>query len=394
MDSKSRNTNKLKIDCDFPGGNIIIDAVNEDVVYLHQDLRDTEAFWFYWYFRVRNAGGRTLSFVFTQGDVIGSRGPAISFDKGMTWAWLGTEALSTDSRGACFKYRFTEDWKEVRFCFTIPYLESHLNAFLVQYLGNPFLQLSTLCYTRKGRAAEELNLGCIDGSARYRVLLTSRHHACESIANYVLEGVMTEILRDSTAGEWLRENIEFMIVPFVDKDGVEDGDQGKLRRPRDHNRDYEGDSIYETTKTLRSLIPKWSAGKLRVAIDVHCPYIKGDNNEVIFFVGGPDEDNWTRVTLFTKLLEDIQIGPLTYTTADNLPYGQSWNVESSEGQSFSRWVVNIPEVHIATSAEIPYANVGRQIVTADAARAFGVDVARAIHRFLLNMDQGTDMVRW
>ncbi len=32
-----------------------------------------------------------------------------------------------------------------------------------------------------------------------------------------------------------RSGINF-IVPFVDKDGVEEGDQGKARQPRDHNR--------------------------------------------------------------------------------------------------------------------------------------------------------------
>jgi murein tripeptide amidase MpaA len=36
----------------------------------------------------------------------------------------------------------------------------------------------------------------------------------------------------------LCEHADFFIVPPVDKDGVEDGDQGKNRKPYDHNRDY------------------------------------------------------------------------------------------------------------------------------------------------------------
>lgn len=47
----------LAIDCQFPGGNILVDKVDADHVYLHQDPRDTEGFWFYWNFRVRGTAG-------------------------------------------------------------------------------------------------------------------------------------------------------------------------------------------------------------------------------------------------------------------------------------------------------------------------------------------------
>ena len=39
-------------------------------------------------------------------------------------------------------------------------------------------------------------------------------------------------------------------------------------------------------------------------------------------------------------------------------------------------------MRLATSFEIPYANVKGQTVTADAARAFGADLARAIQTYL------------
>ena len=47
------------IDGDFPGGNVVLERIEGDAVYLHQDQRDTPGFWFYWYFRVRGATGRT-----------------------------------------------------------------------------------------------------------------------------------------------------------------------------------------------------------------------------------------------------------------------------------------------------------------------------------------------
>lgn len=65
------------IDCEFPGGNIIVERIDGDNVYLHQDPRDTGGFWFCWYFRVREAAGRTLTFHFTKGNVLGVLGPAV-----------------------------------------------------------------------------------------------------------------------------------------------------------------------------------------------------------------------------------------------------------------------------------------------------------------------------
>ena len=228
----------------------------------------------------------------------------------------------------------------------------------------------------------------IDGQAPHRALLTCRHHACESIASYVLEGLMETVLtaeaQGDAAGIWLRDNVEFLVVPFVDKDGVEDGDQGKLRYPRDHNRDYDGDSVHATTGALRALVPAWSEDRLKIALDLHCPWIRGEHNEVIYFVGGPDERNWAQLQRFSTLLEDVRTELLPYHRSDNLPFGQGWNTaeNTSQGRSFSGWAGDLPGILLATTLETPYANVYDQTVTPDAARALGRGLAHAFHRYL------------
>ncbi|MCA9158780.1 MAG: hypothetical protein KDA72_10660, partial [Planctomycetales bacterium] len=55
----------VTVDCDFPGGNIVVDRLEGDHIYVHQDLRDTDRDWFYWYFRVKGAAGRTITVHFT-----------------------------------------------------------------------------------------------------------------------------------------------------------------------------------------------------------------------------------------------------------------------------------------------------------------------------------------
>ena len=48
----------LSIDGNFPAGNILVDRIEGDDAFIRQDLRDTDGWWFYWHFRVRQAGGR------------------------------------------------------------------------------------------------------------------------------------------------------------------------------------------------------------------------------------------------------------------------------------------------------------------------------------------------
>ena len=42
----------INISSDFPGGNIIVNRISEDTVWLKPDSRLTEGEWFYWYFKI------------------------------------------------------------------------------------------------------------------------------------------------------------------------------------------------------------------------------------------------------------------------------------------------------------------------------------------------------
>jgi hypothetical protein len=371
--------NSVAVDASFPGGNIVVEKIAGNTVMLRTDLRDTEHWWFYWCFRVRGAAGKTLNFKFTQGAPIGVRGPAISLDEGVTWSWLGKTA---DTKS--FSYTFGPDADPVRFSFGMPYTETHLKSFLQRIGDSASLQAGTLCQSRKGRAVEKLRVGKLSGKPTYRVLLTCRGHCCEMMTSYVLEGLIETVLADDKEGKWFRDNVEFLIVPFVDKDGVEDGDQGKLRRPRDHNRDYDANSIYPETRAIKKLVPEWSEGNLRVTIDLHCPYISGSINEAICLVGSPDAKVWKEQEAFGNILERVQKGPLLYHRKNNLAFGKSWNTSDNfkEGTPLARWASGLPGVRLGTTIEFPYANASGGEVNQKTARLFGKDLARAIRDYL------------
>ncbi len=376
----------IEVDSAFPGGNIIVDEIINDRIFVRQDLRDTGGDWFYWYFRVRGAASRIITVTFTGSNVIGVRGPAVSIDGAQSWQWLGAQAVDDQS----FTYTVPESTEEVRFCFAMPYMQSNLDAFLARHADNPNLQQEELCVTRAGRSNELLYLGRLDGQCDHRVLLTCRHHCCEMMASYALEGIMDTVLSDDSLGAWFREHVELAVVPFTDKDGVENGDQGKNRRPHDHNRDYNEESLYPSVRAIRSLVSTWSGGRLRVALDMHCPHIRGAHNQSIYFPGSADQDNWRRVCRFSEILQQDQSGPLVFDSRNNLPFGQAWNTAANyrSGKSFGRWASEIPGISFGGGIEIPYADVDGEAVTAHSARALGRDLARALRRYLEELDTG------
>ena len=186
----------IAVDCDFPGGNIIVKGIEGDTVRLDCDLRDTAGSWFAWHFRVCRVGGRTLRFEFAD-KLIGLRGPAVSVDGGLTWRWLDRGAWAE----SWFEYAFGRRDDDVRFCFTIPYVQGHLERFLDRHAGNKHLRREVLCISRKGREVPLLRVGRLDGRHEHRLLFTCRHHACESVANYVLEGILVEALSEKAVEE-------------------------------------------------------------------------------------------------------------------------------------------------------------------------------------------------
>ena len=367
----------IRIDADFPGGNVALERIAGSDVYLHQELRDTQGWWFYWNFRVRGAQGRALTFHFDGKPVFDRQGPAVSRDRGETWEWLGPECV----KGSSFTHVFAPEDEELRFAFSLPYQEADLQRFLKRHADNPHLVVKELCRSRKGRGVERLAVGCLREDPAFRVLLTGRHHACESAASYVLEGMLDAILADTGDGRWFRNNVEVIAVPFVDKDGVEQGDQGKNRQPRDHNRDYSGESIYTATAALRETVPEWSGGRLAVAIDLHSPYIR-DNK--IFLVGSGNDKIWQEQQFFSSLLESVANKPLPYRAGDNIPYGTAWNTghNTRQGRSCSQWASGLDGIRLATTIEIPYGSAHETAVTPEKLRAFGGSLVQALRIYL------------
>ncbi len=397
----------VTVDADFPGGNIILDSIRKDTVFIHHDLKDTQRNWFYWHFRIKGARkGQTLVFKFTHPwkslqkatSVIGVHGPGVSLDQGKTWSWVGAKSVSGDS----FRYQFISDGV-VHFSMGMPYTEANLRAFLELYKNNINLETAVIATTRGGRQVERLHLGMIHGDPQRRVVISSRLHASEMMTSYLVEGIIEETLSGSEAGTWLCQNAEILLFPFVDKDGVENGEQGKYRRARDHNVDFTGESVYPENQAIRSFVPVWSRGKLAALIDLHCPYIKGKGGHESIHLVEPDStlaksQLWTsEMRKFAGLLEKTAQQEtrhyLPYRTTNNLKSGQDWNKPGHKGR-ITEWALDLPRIKFSTTLEFPYANIleypyakSETMVTQQNARVFGRTIAKALYEYLRELEE-------
>jgi len=75
-------------------------------------------------------------------------------------------------------------------------------------------------------------------SKKKLIWIICRQHAFESVANYVLQGMLEYLLDDKKCDKKLLKNYIFKIVPMVDIENVTLGQTGRMSKPQDYNRDW------------------------------------------------------------------------------------------------------------------------------------------------------------
>ena len=348
----------MTIHTDFWGGNIVVERVEGDTVYLERDLRDTEGDWFYWAFCIEGAAGRTLSFRFSSEARVGRFGAAVSHDLA-AWHW------SESGSGSSFSYTFAEDENKVYFAHHMLY---HTERFGELCRRGNFVP-EVFCRTERGRELPAVRIGEGD---RW-ILMTARHHACESTGSYVLEGAL-DVLMEKLPAEY-----SVLVVPFIDYDGVIDGDQGKNRKPHDHNGDYIDAPVYEV---VRRLIAFAEMHDLCYFFDFHSPWHMGSQNDRVFF-SHSTEAMKPFVCAFGEYLKAETAGcEMKYTGAWDVGPNELWNNEKrlNSKNYFSR----LDSVRLSVTMETPYFGVtdGTGKVSGEALRELGHAFGRSIIRYL------------
>ncbi len=361
---------KMKVDKNFVSGNIEVLDIQGDTVTLANELRDTrlDRDWFYWAFRARGAEGRTVTFQFPHIKRVGYWGAAVSSDL-ISWKWTGGRKEWTAEDGTpyeAFTYTFGAEEDEVFFCYNLLYTPARFEMFCERN----GLKVEPLCISNKGRSVPCVRFG----KGEKKILITSRHHSCESTGTYVMEAILRSLLKEPLEG------YELLCVPFVDIDGVMEGDQGKHRLPHDHWIDYpcDGDSLYNSCTALRQFIDNNDVAYL---FDIHAPKHFGDINDKVHIPYNVAEET-PRLDLFSKIFQSkILPCSIPFDPKNNISPDDGWNKTSMP--TLPRYATVKPASRLSFCCEVPYFGEGdgSVVVTEETLRSFGEAFADALREY-------------
>ncbi len=350
----------MRIHCNFTGGNIIVKNISKNVVDLECDLRDNYEDWFYWAFCVEGANGKTITFNLNK-NCIGYFGPAKSYDL-ENFEWTNVE---TDNHS--FTYTFKENEDKVYFSHSFLY---HPKRFL-EFSKSQNFEVKTLCESKKGRKVPYISVG----SGEKTIFLTSRNHACESTGTYVLEGVLRKL------SSLLPQEYKIICVPFVDYDGVVDGDQGKCRSPHDHNRDYTDSPIYPEVRAIENLI---DSNFVVYGFDFHSPWHLYERNDTAFIVQ-KDVKKLEEYTCFGKMLEkNNRECSFRYHQKNDIAPNCEWNL--GKAATIGKYFDKKESCRLAFTLETAYFGTKENVASVEKFLNLGEDFATTILEYIKTVD--------
>lgn len=355
----------MRIFKDFIGGNVEFVGQDGREIFLRQELRDTTEWWFYFHFGATAKEDGEYIFRFCNGDVIGNFGVAISRDNR---EFFFDPDTVISHRAFKKKFKAGEMWY---FAFCYPYHLTDFQAFIKPTLGVKNLKRIPMPVSEKGREQYAYLMGNLE--SKKTLLLTARHHACEAVANYVLEGLIAWLLKKENS---VTEDCKVLIVPFMDIDGVENGDQGKSRFPHDHNRDYLEKPIYSSVQFLYDFFDK---ERLVYAMDLHCPGKYGGIHDYMSLIEGGEEIAPAQHRFSDILERNVQAdgGEISYARAHNVLFMTEWNKPAPNSLSF--FVKH--KAKLGFTFEIPYCGENKKPYSRDGLRQFGEIMAKSLDEF-------------
>ena len=371
----------MHISCNFPGGNGVwtIDA-EQQIITLKPDLRDSTEEWFYWSIAIDGprAGGWVIQL---PNDLcLSGAGPAISRDHWRSWEWLTSEFVDLDAG----RFQLPEGGETLYLAVAPPYTMAHWQRACARWQQDAGFSLAMIGTSAAGRAIPVAQFGNPDG--KHLLCLSARHHCCEMQANRIIDGFCSAIMSETSAGaSWLKDNASIHVIPFIDIDGVEAGDQGKNRAPHDHNRDYGSATRWPETEAYRNYVQKLN--KIPdIGFDIHCPWIRRDRNETAFIVGLEGDAIQERQR---NLLNDwvaANKGELPNNGEDFIAFGVDWNNRKKTGteklNNCSRWLHETLGVKLAATLETPYGLVHNIKVSEANLHQLGAELAEATASYL------------
>jgi hypothetical protein len=241
------------------------------------------------------------------------------------------EATDRRKKTACytlsFSHTFEHDNDTVFFAYSVPYTFARLKEFLshtekeLGLRGQNTYENSRILYKREVLCKTEADLpvhiltitASKSKGVRYKdrkgAFITSRVHPGETLASFILEGLINFLLGDSKEAEVLRSMYVFKIVPMLNPDGVIFGNNRTDLLGYDLNRQWinpnpdRHPSIYYTKKYIQQFTTERD-------LLIYCDFHGHAKKTGCFMYGCNIAANegftsWTKVRLFPKVLASL-----------------------------------------------------------------------------------------
>ena len=300
VSSQSPNSS-VSISTDFEGGNLGEITQLSDTHWQcalagesDSEQRNRQASWYY--FRIDGVQGQPLTIELT--DLIGEYNykvgshpvtsetrPVISYDQ-THWRHLDDSEVHWNEEQIVLRLTFAPKKDTVWIAHVPPYTTEPLQQLLATYASHPAVTLDTMGHTPEGRPLSLMTITNPDISTEQKkvVWLMARQHSWEAGTSWVMEGAIRYLL-DSAAGDGLRDQIVFRLIPMGDPDGVARGGVRFNAFGHDLNRnwDYVIPEEMPEIHAQKTAITDWlsQGNNIDLFITLH-------NTESADYVQGPD----------------------------------------------------------------------------------------------------------
>ncbi len=174
--------------------------------------------------------------------------------------WNGKVGIPVSDRTICFVSEDATDWESIetdllpdKDCIELtleipksgslyvarlpPYRLSDLDQLIAEIVSHPMVQVTELGRTVQDRRLELIRIGKLD--APFRIFLRARAHPWESGGNWVLEGMIRQLLADDAQSRKYLDKFCVYVLPIANKDGVAAGKTRFNLRGKDLNRNWD-----------------------------------------------------------------------------------------------------------------------------------------------------------
>lgn len=250
-------------EANFDSGNLQSVSTTDSVNFTVRVNSDIVGRWFY--FKMKNVKNRYVAVTIQNSD---ATRPMYSYDNKNWYRFTEQESPQRN----VFRKTYTED--SVYVAYYVPYSVTQLNEKINQLNNNPFVKIDTIGFSEQNRPLIVLTLTdfTVPDSQKYFIWAHGRTHPSETPSSYHLDGMINYFLSDDDVATYLRTKIKFIVLPFINPDGVYLGksrvnaNNVDLERSWNLSPSQTPKEVFHTKNFLQNIL---SNNRVHIALNMH-----------------------------------------------------------------------------------------------------------------------------